>query len=323
MAFNDGGAGGEGAGVGGSAADLLGGGSGEGGGGEGAGAGGEGGGGGGGGEGAGGSGGVADPDWYSNISSDADGEGASLRDWLKASEIKDLNGLAKIARDNQKALRESGRVKIPGEGASAEEVAAYHKAIGVPDNPQGYEIKAPVGEDGKPVPLNQALADRIAAAGHKLGAPKGVVEGLANEIMQFEMDALHKADGEQRAAAQAWVAKQGQDADAKIAAIDRAAAALSISRAEMIALRSAWGAEKALTVMARLGENMAEGGLIEAGGKQRFTVSATEAKAELTRLRGDPAWVDKARVPGTPENQRYERLTDIIGQAAEREAAAT
>ncbi|WP_408590086.1 hypothetical protein [Novosphingobium sp.] len=320
MAFEDGGAGGEGAGVGGSAADLLGGGAGGGaGGGNGEGAGGS---GEGGGEGGGASGGAADPDWYANISSDADGEGASLRDWLKASEIKDLNGLAKIARDNQKALRESGRVKIPGEGASAEEVAAYHKAIGVPDNPQGYEIKAPVGEDDKPVPLNQALADRIAAAGHKLGAPKGVVEGLANEIMQFEMDALHKADGEQRAAAQAWVAKQGQDADAKIAAIDRAAAALSISRDEMIALRSAWGAEKALTVMARLGENMAEGGLIDAGGKQRFTMSATEAKAELTRLRGDAAWVDKARVPGTPENQRYERLTDIIGQAADREAAA-
>ena len=52
-----------------------------------------------------------------------DGETASLQDWVKATGVKDVATLAKIARDNQKALRESGRVKIPGEGATPQEIA--------------------------------------------------------------------------------------------------------------------------------------------------------------------------------------------------------
>lgn len=289
------------------------------------GAGGEGGSGGGGEGGAGGEGGGdggADPDWYTRLSTDADGEAASHRDWVKAKGFKDLDSVAKALRNAEKAIHDSGRVKIPGEGASAEEVIAWRKATGVPDDPKGYEIKAPVDADGNPLPMNEPMLDRLTAAAHKLGVPKPVLEALVGEIVQGEMDDVHAHDKSQQDAAAKWVKAQGADYPAKEAAINRAAGALGLSRDDMTGLRRAWGAEKALDVLSKLGAGMSEGGLLDAGGSSRFTQSGAEAQAELNSLKGDRAWTQKAMIPGTPENQRYKRLNDAIGAAADAAARA-
>jgi hypothetical protein len=88
--------------------------------------------------------------WANGVKAEAgEGEDASNLDWLKGTKVKDLDSLVKIARDNQKALRESGRVKIPGADAKPEEIAAFREAMGVPDKAEGYEIKLPEGLDGE------------------------------------------------------------------------------------------------------------------------------------------------------------------------------
>src|SRR5690606_21574553 len=167
MDLNDGGAGeGGNGGEAGTVDDILGGGGGGdagAGGGEGgdAGAGGGGAGGEGGDAGASGGGGGADTDGYEQVSAETgEGESASTRDWLKASGVKDINGLAKLARDNQRALRESGRIKVPGEGATDAEIAEFHKAIGVPEKPTDYAVPEFKDAAGNPIPINTALTDR-------------------------------------------------------------------------------------------------------------------------------------------------------------------
>jgi hypothetical protein len=50
-------------------------------------------------------------------------------------------------------------------------------------------------------------------------------------------------------------------------------------------------------------------------------LSGNEAKAELKTLQGDPAWREKALIPGTSQNTQYNRLNDMIGEAANRAAA--
>lgn len=330
-----GGAGGEGAGAGGSAGDGAGGGGGGsgsasaalfgdiagGGAGAGVGAGGAGDGGAGAGGAAGDGAGGGDPDWYSNLSADADGDAASLRDWVKSIGVKDLNGLAKVARDNQVALRESGRVKMPGPDAKPEDVAAWHKAIGVPDAPTGYELQGPAGEDGNPIPLNEALTGPLAASAHKFGIPKAALEGLVKDFVKAQHDEIFAADKTQKDAAAAWFKAQGSEGTAKLAAIDRAADALGLSGKEVIAIRNALGSEKALPLLARLGENMGEDRFVD-GGKVRFGVSGAQAQTEYDRLKSDPAWVAKATKPGTPENAHYNRLTAAIGEEADRKARA-
>lgn len=309
----------DGAGAGGGAADLLGGAGG---------AGGEGGGdqGGGAGEGGGddqgaGDQGGQDPDWYANISAEAgEGEQASLRDWLKANKVKDIESLARIGRDNQRALRESGRVKVPGEGASAEEVSAYRKALGVPDSAAGYEFAAPVGEDGKPIELNDGTLTRIAEFAHKHGLPKGPMEALVADYVQGELDDLAASQRDQDAAAAAWVKAQGTDSAARIAAIDRAAGALGLTPQDLQGLRAAWGAEKALTIMAKLGDGMAEDKMIT-GGSGKFGVTGAQAQAEIDRLVKDSAFMAKVTDKDSAEAARWRRLNEAAGDAANRAAA--
>lgn len=262
-----------------------------------------------------------DPDWFANVSAEVgEGEKTSLRDYLKASGIKDINSLAKRARDNQAALRDSGRIKIPGEGASAEEIKAYRTALGVPENAAGYEFKAPVGEDGQPIELNDGTLSRIAEFAHKHGLPKGPMEALVSDYVQGELDDLATAQREQDAAAAAWLKAQGGDANGKIAAIDRAATALGLTPQDLQGLRSAWGAEKALSVMSKLGEGMAEDVMIT-GGRGKFGVSGAEAQAEIDRLAKDPEFLKKLGDPGSAESARWRRLNDAAGEAANRAAA--
>lgn len=266
--------------------------------------------------------GGTEPDWFANVSADVgEGEKTSTRDWLKAAGVKDIQSLAKMARDNQAALRDSGRIKVPGEGASAEEIKAYRTALGVPDSAAGYEFKAPVGADGEPIELNDGTLSRIATFAHKHGLPKGPMEALVADYVAGELDDLATAQRDQDAAAQAWVKAQGSDATGKIAAIDRAAGALGLTPQDLQGLRAAWGPEKALSIMAKLGEGMAEDTMIT-GGKGRFGISGAEAQAEINRLTGDSEFTKKLSDPNSPESARWRRLNDAAGEAANRAAAA-
>lgn len=263
----------------------------------------------------------ADPSWYENVSAEAgEGDNASLRDWLKSSGIKDIEQLTKVARDNVRALRDSGRVKVPGENATPEELATFRKALGVPDAPTEYEFKAPVGEDGNPIALDEAMLSRIAESAHKNGVPKAAAEAWVADYIQGELDQLASAQRELDAQAQKWVKDQGSEANAKIASVDRAARALDLSREDMRALRAAWGPEKAMTIMARLGEGMAEDSLI-GGGTGKFGVTGEQAQAEIDRLSKDKEFQAKVKIAGSPEAARWKRLNDAAGEAANRAAA--
>lgn len=263
-----------------------------------------------------GEGGAADAEWLAGLSAETEGDKASLRDWAKAAGVKDLNGLAKIARDNQTALRDSGRVKIPGEGASAEEVSAWRSAIGVPATVEGYVLPQLQAEDGSVVSLDNGLIGALLPKALERGAPASLMNGLIEDFVQLQLDAVAKEDTEQKAAAQAWLTQQGDQASAKLAAVDAAGRALGLQREEMIALRGALGSGRALDILSKLGEGMAEDVMIT-GGQGRFSVTGREAQAEINQMiakgKADRSYAEKVRLPGTPENERWNRLQ---GQAA-------
>lgn len=262
--------------------------------------------------------GAADPDWWGTLSAEgADADNPSNRDWVKGAGIKDLDGLAKVARDNQRALRESGRIKIPGEGATAEEVAAYHKAIGVPDDAKGYVIAAPKDADGNDLELDSALIDRLAESAHKRGAPKAMFEGLASDLIQAQLDQAAEIDAQHQAEAAALVKSWGANSKEKLAAVDRAASALGFTRDDMVAIRNALGSEKALNTFVKLGEGMAEDVLIS-GGRGKFGVSGAEAVAEIAKLKTDAEFQKKLMAGDSTAVARWDRLNDA--QAAYEEA---
>jgi hypothetical protein len=275
-----------------------------------------------GGAGDGGADGGADPDWYANLSADADGDKPSLRDWVKATGVKDLEGLAKVARDNQAALRESGRIKIPGEGAKPEELAEFRKAIGVPAAAAEYTVTAPKDDAGNDLPLNDELIGRMAESALKHGAPKAVFEGIVSDFIQAQLDEAAEIDTAQKQLAEDTVKGWGKDKDANLAAIDNAARALGIDRNKMVALRNALGADFALDMMAKLGKGMAEDVMIT-GGSNRFGISGAEAVQEIARLKTDGEFQKKLMAGDPASVARWNRLNEAEAayEEAKRKAA--
>lgn len=273
--------------------------------------------------------GGADPDWYSSLSAEGDGETASNRDWIKSKGFKDLDGLAKAYRDAERGLRDSGRIKIPGEGASEADVKAFHKAIGVPEDPKGYEVSVPAGEngepitmaDGSPVQLDQGLIDRVAAAAHAAGVPKAAFNALVQEVVRNDMEQLAGKQAEEVAAAKKIADGWGASREENLAAMDNAGRALDLTRADMIALRGALGPEKAMGMLVKIGQGVREDTMIS-GDRQRFGIGGAEAQAELDRLKGDRDFSAKAMIPGTPEAARWKRLQAAAGAYVDRRAAS-
>jgi hypothetical protein len=273
----------------------------------------------------------ADPAWYAEVPAElGEGEKTSLRDWLKAGHVKDVAALAKIARDNQVALRASGQIKLPGEKATAEEITAFHRAIGVPEDPKGYETPHPkdaagnviTGADGKPVALNDALLERLASVAHKHGVPKGAYEALIADYLQAEMEEMAIVDHGETAEAAAKLKEWGVHGNAKMSAINAALEALGLDRQEAVKLRHALGAGRAMDMLAKLGDGIAEDVMLTGGGKGKFGITGGQAQEEIDKLRADPQTRAKIFVKGTPERARYERLQAIVGEEADRKMAA-
>lgn len=265
-------------------------------------------------------GGGADPDWYSQVSADADGTEPGLRDWLKATGVKDLNGLAKVARDNQRALRADGRIKVPGEGATEADIAAFNKAIGVPEKAEDYALPVINGEDGQPVPMDQERLSEIAGIAHKHGIPKAALEATLNDLAQADMLRLSSSDALMQQEVDAHLKTWGARTAEKVANVTAAARELGLTREEQQAVRSALGPARALDLFADLGSRLGEDTMTMAGQRQSFGLSGAEAQKTLDTKRGDSAWVARVSVPGTAERAEYDRLQAAIGAAADRQA---
>jgi hypothetical protein len=96
-----------------------------------------------------------------------------------------LNDLAVGYRTTAKelaTLKANPGIKIPGPDAKPEEVQAFHKALGVPDNPDGYGIKPPEG-------MPEAEVKAFVAAAHKRGYTKTQVE----EALTFYQGSVKRA----------------------------------------------------------------------------------------------------------------------------------
>ena len=278
----------------------------------------------GGGAGAGGAGevgGAADPDWYGNLSAEA-GEGGdtSNRDWIKARGAKTLDDVVKGFRDTQRAFHDKGMVKVPGEGAAPEEVAAFRKAIGVPDSVEGYAFEGPKDEAGNALPLADGLISAVLQSALKNGLPADAVKAMLADVIAADLDGQRAALGDQQSEARAWIKEHGVAGAAKLAAINTAARVIGLSDDEVLSARSVWGARRAMEVFALLGEGLSEDTILS-GGQARFGVTGSEAQAQLTARKSDPAWAKKAATAGTPENAEYVRLRDasavFAGQMAE------
>ncbi len=100
---------------------------------------------------------------------------AEAKELRRLERVKDIKSLWGLYRELEGKFTGGGLIKKPGKDAKPEEIAEYHKALGVPEKPEDYfkDIKlangAVIGE------ADRAIADGFAAAVHKSGATPAMV----------------------------------------------------------------------------------------------------------------------------------------------------
>jgi hypothetical protein len=127
---------------------------------------------------------ILNRDWTADLPDDLKETGKRFSS--KADAVRAINDFRK---------RES-QVRVPGKNASPEEIAAYHKAIGIPEKPEDYEFSdLPEGLEL----TEEVKASRAEWSKHfqKLGIPKEAakeISRLANEESLRELKAVKEAD---------------------------------------------------------------------------------------------------------------------------------
>jgi hypothetical protein len=116
-----------------------------------------------------------------------------------AANFKDLPSLMKSLVETKRMAsgKLEGYIKVPGESATPEELAAYRKAQGVPDSPDAYELKKPEGELGNY--YNEEEVKAFAAKAAELGLTKQQAAALAEWRLNISKDYDDKEREEGRA----------------------------------------------------------------------------------------------------------------------------
>jgi hypothetical protein len=124
---------------------------------------------------------------------------------------KTFSGMAKALADNMAAARTKteGMVRVPGADAKPEERAAFFKAMGVPEKPEDYGLKAPE-KMPEGIEWDPAFAGEFTKVAHAIGLTKEQVAKLAEFQLTQQSQAMQKADTEGAQAFEAEVAKLRQ-----------------------------------------------------------------------------------------------------------------
>lgn len=107
-----------------------------------------------------------------------------------AAQFKDLPTVFKSLHDTKAALsqRTDGMVKLPGANATPEEVAAFNKALGVPDTVDAYELQLP-----DQLPDGVEFAPEALTAFKEFAHKHGIPPKTANALLAFQAQAEGEA----------------------------------------------------------------------------------------------------------------------------------
>lgn len=257
---------------------------------------------------------ITEAPWYGSDLTPEDIGWLQTKAWygLDIAKAKPADGFAAMVKSQRSLETVLGRnrLAVPKDAADTEGWNNVWSALGRPADPAGYELKAPEGGD-------QALTDSIAAMAFKHGLTKNQVQGMLPELTARANEAkaaaeaaaeqtyINNSSAEFETLRQSW----GGQADAKMAAAQRAKVALGLEPAIMDKMERAIGTTQMLTMLSNVGMAFSEDS--GAGhGNQAFSAMTPEAaRAKISELSKDSAWQEKYRA-GDAEAVALKRQLD-------------
>lgn len=224
--------------------------------------------------------------WYEGLPPEDRGL-AELKGWAEPGHaVRDYRNLEKFH-----GVPPSRLLKLPDKDDSPDWGEVYGK-LGRPEKSDGYGI------EGLPPELAEAL--------HKQGLSTRQVKnlyGVLAEQAKASKAAEESSSNEKlQASVAALKAEWGKEYEPNAAAVDRAVAHMGMEEADLLALRGAWGFEKAMKFFARIGRGLGEdefvgGDNAAAGAAGGFGLTPEAAGAKVKQLQGDPEFLKRYHSP--------------------------
>ena len=153
---------------------------------------------------------------FAPLAQDKSLESFKGKDWTEVGP-----SLAKAFVETKKLVgAKAPTVKVPGDGATPEEIAAYRKATGVPDTPEEYAITWPELPPGEQ--LDDTARSTWLARMHQIGAPPHIVQAFAQLYGQHVNTLFNGYRREAEAANQELRRDWGPNYDANFGRANRA-----------------------------------------------------------------------------------------------------
>lgn len=245
------------------------------------------------------------PDWRATLPDD-------LKESPAAKKYATPADLLKGYVEAEKLIGKKG-VVIPGEGATAEEQAAWRTAIGVPETADAYALKAP---DGTPPEVwNDDSAKAFSGEAHKLGLTpaqaKGIADWYAGTMAQQMAASGLEADG--RTFEETLKAEWGAGYDAKMETAKRAVREFGGDAATLSAFEAKAGGAALIRMFANIGAKVGEDKPAGLGaGSQSIS---TDPRAQAQAIINDPK--SPYRDPMHPDHKAtVQQVTRLFAQAS-------
>lgn len=256
--------------------------------------------------------------WWKDLAISADKpdrDTLSDAEWMINKGYADMPSVIKAMRGLESKVGQTG-LAIPGDTATPEEHEAFFKALGRPDDPEGYgSAEVPEGEE-----LDTTLFEGMRQAAFEAGIPKAMFEKTAAALIKLQVQQEQDWQEQERTAAHAVIQEWGPEANANTVRMQQATRALMETygweKKDFMAIAASIGSAKWMKLAAGLGAGLAEDALINPnGGERKFGVTKEQAAERLKQIDLDPKTATAMQENG-PEWQRIKAERKMLQRAA-------
>ncbi len=249
------------------------------------------------------------PDFLKPFSPEKKDGKLSNQEYLAKRGFKDLDGVVVSLRETERALREGGRIKVPGEGASEADVTAFREAIGVPKEPAAYEVAVPAAPEFANFEVDTGFVDPLRKIAHEHNVSATAFKALAEGFMQNQATSMANEAAQLNTDRDTYFGELGAKADERKAEFRNGARVMGLDKIAIAKVQAGVGVAATIDMIANVGRLAGEDAVAGLGGGNatNFGVSsAAQAQRQLDALISDKAKELRAKDPAVTAT--YNRL---------------
>lgn len=129
--------------------------------------------------------------WQDKLPTEYDPHRATLANYRSFDKVAE----ALVESKRAAMAKTEGMIRLPGKDAKPEEIAEYRKALGIPEKPEDYGLKAPE-KLPEGTEWDEGFAKSFSTKAHELGLSKAQVEALSAWHMQETVQKVQGIDVE-------------------------------------------------------------------------------------------------------------------------------